>query len=117
MNNEKLHSFAIYWKQKWLDLSTTDIELENNFGEACRSLEIKMDCGKAIEDAYPNIMPLYNLSDFKQIVDEISDVDILTSAIYSKWRGVTHWSQTSLTSHDNRRWFVWAFTRLEKLTQ
>lgn len=77
-----------------------------------------MDCGHGIEEAFPGMSVLGNITAFKQIIGDITDVALLANAIFSQWRYITHWSMTdSLISANNKEWFCLAFARLAELTK
>ena len=47
----------------------------------------------------------------------LTDIDLLGSAIFSKWRYYTHWDydMNAILSDEAREWFITAFARLEEL--
>ena len=94
---------------------TKEIEAEIGLERGCRDLGFQMDCGKAFQEKYGE-QAFYHAEALETIADEIDDEMLLGSAIYSKWRYITHWSQQSLLSEENRKWFQSAFYRLSVLT-
>ena len=115
-DKRKIYEFAVKYVELYKDMDTLEHEVEEWFADQCFALKFEMDCGKAIEKAFPHM----NVSDtrvFKRIVRQIDDPALLGSAIFSKWRYITHWSYgESLLSEENRPWFMAAFTRLIELT-
>ena len=51
------------------------------------------------------------------IIDQIDDISVLTSGIFSKYRYVTYWSHSNLLDEDNRSWFIQAFYQLARITE
>jgi len=118
MTESKINEFAIKWLEKYQDPKTTDREVEENFADECFVLGFEMDCGNSLEEAYPGQNLLNDHIQFNTVVNQINDVRFLGAAIFSKWRGITHWSYgESLISESNRLWFIAAFERLTLLTE
>lgn len=51
-----------------------------------------------------------------KIIYRIKDPQFLGTAIFSKWRFITHWSETSLLAPQYRIWFITALSWLEVLS-
>ena len=105
---------------KWLKIFTevpqnADFLFEEEMGNDCLALGFKMDCGKAFEREYQNERLLYSLSDFSSVINDVTDVKLLGSAIFSNWRRITHWSYESGLTEKNKAWFLMALTRLKEL--
>jgi len=115
-SNKDVHDFAIRWLDKYHNPSSIEQDVENGFGDQCRSLGFEMDGGKAIKEAYPKADPLSDSAALQSIINKITDVSILGSAIFSNWRFITHWCETGLLTPDNRDWFISALSRLAELT-
>ena len=111
-----IHDFAIRWLEKYHNPSSTEQDVENGFGDQCRSLGFEMDGGKAINEAYPKADPLSDLAALQSIINKITNVSILGSAIFSNWRKITHWDETGLLTPNRRAWFISALSRLAELT-
>ena len=115
-NMQSIHTFATKYLSLFQSEGTTDYDLHEPFGEECFDLGFDMDCGKNFcrvygDDAFNDYIA------FDRIKDDITDVMILGSGIFSYWRYITHWSyQESLLSDENRKWFILAFSRLLELT-
>lgn len=118
MTESQIHEFAIKWLDKYQNPKTTDKEVEENFSDECFAIGFEMDCGNSLEKSYPGRNLLNDHIQFNTVVEQINDVKLLGAAIFSKWRGITHWSYgESLISESNRPWFVAAFKRLGMLTE
>ena len=113
---DKIHEFAARYLELYLNPETREPEVEKGFGEQCFGLGLRMDCGNSFTEAY-SMEPFCDPDELGKIVDRIDDISLLGSAIFSKWRGITHWSQSSLLNDENRRWFIIAFSRLEELSR
>lgn len=96
-----LYFFSKYWLQNLSNLNL----LEHEFQDDMNKLSFNMDCGKSLRDKYPQLDVLNSNKDLLSIIDKETDIDILTSALYSKYRYITHWSQLNLTDDDNKEWF------------
>lgn len=75
-----------------------------------------MDGGKAFINAY-GYDALDKATGLVEVINKIEDPMLLGSGIFSKWRGITHWSYMySVIYERNRPWFVAALGRLAELT-
>ncbi|MFA9396841.1 MAG: hypothetical protein ACERKV_01050 [Clostridiaceae bacterium] len=117
MNTQQIHKYAIKWFEKYQDSKTREREVEEHFAEECFALGFEMDCGNSLEEAYPGKNILNDYLQLDAVINQINDVKLLGTAIFSKWRGITHWSCESLLSESNRTWFIIAFSRLALLTE
>ncbi len=116
--NQDIHAFAVKWFDKFRNTKTVSREIEDpTFAEECPSLGFKMDCGKAFEEAYSNSHAFNDYRELDKIIDDITDVALLGSGIFSKWRYFTHWAGPgeNILSFENRSWFITALGRLERL--
>ncbi|MEG0694100.1 MAG: hypothetical protein RR444_13690, partial [Oscillospiraceae bacterium] len=90
--NQEIHSFAIKWFNLFCNIKTICSEVEDtSFADECFTLGFEMDCGKAFETAYPDVKAFTDYRELDKIVEGITDIAILGSAIFSKWRYLTHW--------------------------
>lgn len=115
--NKEVHEFALHWFEKYRSSSTKEYEVEEGFGDECFALGFEMDCGNAFEAAFPDTNASNDYEALDKIIEQVQDVSLLVSAIFSKWRYITHWSfGDQLLSPENRPWFILAFGRLAVLT-
>ncbi len=117
--NEDVNVFAVKWFDKFRDIKTVLHEVEDPaFADECFSLGFKMDGGKAFEAAYPTTKAFSDYRELDKIIDSIDDTHLLGSAIFSRWRYVTHRSGCGedILSLENRLWFITALGRLERLS-
>ena len=106
--------------EKYLKLYESNDTVESDvcatFADECFELGIEMDCGKSFETESSINLTSEN-TDVNEIFSRIDDKDLLASAIFSRWRYITHWSYgESCLERDNREWFLAAFRRLFELT-
>lgn len=83
------------------------------FADECRALGFEMDCGQSFikvcsEEAWNSVDAL------RRIVDNINDVKLLGSAIFSQWRYFNHWAGCCPEEKD-REWFIVIFRRLKEI--
>lgn len=117
-----MHDFAAINKfaRKYLSLycneRTSDREVDMDFPEECSTLGFQMDLAECFIEKYSRDA-FKHAETLADILDQIDDPVLLGSAIYSKWRFITHWNHSDLTSIDNRAWFILAMLRLKQITQ
>lgn len=114
-NKKEIYNFAIKYYDLYSCSLFTESAVINGFAEQCSALGFEMDCGKSFIAAFSN-EAFRNNEDLKKIINNINDIALLGSAIFSRWRDITHWEYASLLSKANRSWFITAFTRLIDLT-
>lgn len=118
-SNQDIHAFAVKWFDVFRNTKAVIRDVETSaFSDECFTLDFEMDCGKAFENAYPEVKAFTDYRELDKIVDDITDIPLLGSAIFSKWRYFTHWADPSedILSIENRLWFITALGRLERLT-
>ena len=111
-----IKEFTQRWIEKFQDPNICYIELvEHYFADDCRALGFEMDCGHAFGERYGKAVN--NADALRKIIDEISDIQLLGSAIYSQWRYFNHWaySGAEILESKNREWFIIALKRMEEL--
>ena len=50
-----------------------------------------MDCGEAFERTYPGIH-LGDADELQGVINTIDDINLLGSAVFSRWRYYNHWA-------------------------
>lgn len=114
---KQIHDFAIRWCDKFRDQNINFIELVDHWmADDCDALGFKMDCGHAFSEKYGHAANDYRELD--RIIDDVTDITLLGSAIYSQWRYFNHWAYdaASILEPCNRAWFVLALSRLAMLS-
>lgn len=110
---KQIHDFAVKWCDKFRDPKTNYIELVEHFmADDCAALGFEMDCGNAFSEKYGNAVN--NHEALERIIDEVSDTQLLGSAIFSQWRYFNHWaySGAEILEPENRAWFIMQSTSL-----
>ena len=111
-----IKEFTQRWIEKFQDPNICYIELvEHYFADDCRALGFEMDCGHAFCERYGNAFE--STEELLKIIDEIDNVKLLGSAIFSQWRYFNHWaySGVEILEPKNREWFIIALKRMEEL--
>ena len=113
----EVHAFASKWLSKFCKINVDYKELvDHMFADDCELLGFKMDSGNAFKEKYGHAV--YDYLALNSVIDEIVDIPLLGSAIYSRWRYFNHWAYDaeSILEPDNLRWFIVALSRLEFLS-
>lgn len=114
---KQINEFAVKYLKRYSQKTTCGHEVEEGFADECFALGFVMDCGQSFTAAYPKAHAFYDYAHLGAVIDEVTDVQLLGSAIFSEWRYITHWSMgESLLSNKHRHWFIIAFSRLAALT-
>ena len=114
---KQVHDFATKWIDKFRDQKINYFELVDRYmSDDCAALGFQMDCGHAFSEKYGNAASRYDELD--KIIDDVTDIDLLGSAIYSRWRYFNHWAYDASTilENENRSWFILALSRLAILS-
>ncbi len=113
----QIHEFALKWIDKFRDQKINYIELVDHYmADDCVALGFEMDCGNAFERVYG--AAVFNSDELDKVIDDITDISLLGSAIYSRWRYFNHWAYTGeeILEPKNRAWFILALSRLALLS-
>lgn len=116
-NKNQIHAFAMKWIDKFRDQKINYIELIDHYmADDCAALVFEIDCGHAFGEAYGNAVN--NAEALDRIIDDVTDIPLLGSAIYSQWRYFNHWAYdgAEILEPKNRSWFIVALGRLASLT-
>lgn len=115
---KEIREFAGKWYSKFKDPKINYLELVDHFmADDCARLGFEMDCGHAFSEKYGNAAN--NFEALECIIDQVTDIPLLGSAIYSQWRYFNHWaySGAEILEPQNRAWFAVALRRLAELTE
>ena len=115
---KQVHDFACKWIEKFRDPNVNYIELVDHWmADDCRALGFIMDCGKGFTEKYGRAFNDYE--SLKAVIDNIDDISVLGSAIYSQWRYFNHWaySGVEILEPENKAWFLLALERLRALSE
>lgn len=114
---EQVHLFATKWIEKFRDQKISYIELVDHYlADDCQALGFQMDCGHAFSEKYGDAAS--SCDALNRIIDEVTDIKLLGSAIYSQWRYFNHWAYdaAAILNTENRSWFILALSRLALLS-
>ena len=115
--SEQVHLFATKWIEKFRDQKISYIELVDHYlADDCQALGFQMDCGHAFSEKYGDAAS--SCDALNRIIDEVTDIKLLGSAIYSQWRYFNHWAYDAadILKPENRSWFILALSRLALLS-
>ena len=113
-----IHEFSEKWREKFNNPAINYIELVDHYlADDCAELGFEMDCGHAFEEKYGNAV--YDHEALKAVIDDITDIPLLGSAIYSRWRYFNHWAYSGeeILAPENRAWFIVSLDRLATLAE
>ena len=115
---KQIHDFAVKWCNKFRDQNINYINLVDYLmADDCIALGFEMDCGSAFSEKYGQAVNNHEALDVT--IDDITDIPLLGSAIYSQWRYFNHWAYdvTEILKPQNRAWFILALSRLALLSK
>jgi len=113
---QKICEFAAKWFEKFRDKNINYIELVDHYmADDCSALGFEMDCGHAFSEQYGKAS--YDSEALDAVIGRITDIPLLGSAIYSRWRYFNHWAYSGeeILEPQNRDWFTMALSRLGEL--
>lgn len=113
----QIHDFAVKWRDNFRNPNINYIELVDHFmADDCAALGFEMDCSHAFSEKYGQAANNHEALD--SIIDDVTDIPLLRSAIYSQWRYFNHWAYDAaeILEPKNRVWFILALSRLALLS-
>ena len=114
-NQGAIHDFAIKWIEEFKTNERYYTIFDNiKFADECSSLGFKMDCGNSFKDKYGDAV--YSDIELSKVIDDVDDIALLGSAIFSRWRYFNHWSYGPAEQKD-KEWFIIALSRLDNLVK
>ena len=111
-----IKEFTQKWTTKFQDPDVCYIDLVDHYmADDCQELGFEMDCGRAFQERYGKAV--CDVTELRKIIECVSDIKLLGSAVYSQWRYFNHWaySAAEILEPENREWFIVALKRLEEL--
>lgn len=111
-----IHSFAVRFYDMFNDPRVDYLTLANALGKECDNLGFEMDVGESFIERYSKDA-FHKADTLERIINDVDSIEILGNGIYSKWRYITHWAESSLLSEENKKWFLIALNKLAQLTQ
>ena len=115
-DKRQINEFAVKYLTLFGDAKTEENEVLVTFPDECAALGFEMDNGTSFIEQY-SVDAFGHAKDLLSALEGIEDVNILGSAVYSKWNMIVHDSNANLLDIKNRAWFVLVFLRLKQLTQ
>ena len=110
---KEIHNFAVKWLDKFRNQEIDYIELVDHYlADDCDALGFEIDSGEEFSKRYGSAV--YDYKELKKIIDYVNDIELLGSAIYSRWRYFNHWAYDGeeILEDRNRSWFILALKRL-----
>lgn len=112
---------AIYlFTEKWIKILSSDhpqeLNFESQFGDECAELGFQMDGGTEFNKQYPMCFDIHD-HNLHEHINEIQDIDLIGSALFSQWRYLTHWAGMYTLDQDTCDWCLIALKRLKELTR
>jgi hypothetical protein len=114
---KRIHNFAIKWCDKFRDQSIDYKELiDQSMADDCDFLGFRIEYGHEFFNKYGQEASEIGVLD--KIIDDVTDICLLGSAIYYQWRYFSHWAYDSkvILQVENRAWFILALSRLAILS-
>lgn len=112
-SRKAIHLFAEIWMSRFqcnkLQASNFFLhDFELWFGEDCKLLGFEMDRGQKFEERLKQEETAHPGKPLADFVSNIYNWEALGSALFSKWRYLTHWSSEPLNESipDNTDWFL-----------
>ena len=115
---KKVHNFAVKWCDKFQNPQINYIELVDHYmADDCDALGFHMDSGDEFSKRYGSAV--YDYEELDKIIDYVNDIELLGSAIYSRWRYFNHWAYDAeeILEFKNRSWFILVLNRLAILSK
>lgn len=113
IDNKQIYDFALKWYNKFCDFNTDFVEIMNqSLADECDALGFVMDNGCAFSKEVGNALNDYET--LEKVIDDVTDISLLGSAIYSKWNAFHQSGNTKdeIASFHHRMWFILTFQRL-----
>ena len=77
------------WGKKFRDPDIDYIKLVDRYlSDDCSALGFEMDCGHAFEEKFERVA--YDARALDTTIENVNDISLLGSAIYSRWRYFNH---------------------------
>ncbi len=115
-SKKEIRCFALVWAEMFKNHENIPYEFFTGhefLGEGLASLGFEMDCGHAVEEAFPCEQVLNDNEALRRRLDKF-DIKLLGSAVFSQWRYWNHWADVPI-SKEGYEWFVIAFSGLAEL--
>ena len=84
-----------------------------DFPDECWSLGFDMDCGESFTKTYGREAWRADIG-VSSIIDNMDNIEVLGSGLFSKWRYFNHWAYEHATEND-KHWFLMILKRIKEL--
>ena len=113
MMDKDIYGFAMKWFNKFKNnYNFYDIFDNLDFPNECKRLNFEMDCDNSFINKYGSDATTYE--GLKNKIDNIDNIKILGSGIFSQWRYFNHWADAQ-PEEDDIKWFILCLNRLKEL--
>lgn len=121
MADRKLYEFSAKWLRQFQDdrLVEKAVYGDPSFGEECEKLGFQLDHGEDLIHKFNDELVYEDWDELEEIADEIYDVIMLGSAVYSQWQFYQQCQlkgETDGWDENSRDWFMTALSRLKQLS-
>lgn len=116
-DSKQIYDFAVKWCDRFRDPRVHFSEIIDDYmGDDCVILDFEVDGGQAFYERYGQAA--WDHEELLTIIDGITDIPLLGSAIHSHWHCLKHSSCFDAEILEEKRldWFVTALTHLAKLS-
>ncbi len=116
-DRKQLHAFALKWLRKFGDENSSPEELAGpELGAECAAMGFQTSVGHTFSAVYGQAG--WNCMELENVVDGITDIPLLGSAVYARWKHFTPRPglRRRITEPENRAWFMLALDRLAVLS-
>lgn len=119
MDNVQIHEFINRFSELLNDNAVPLVEIRDNpeIGDGFLELGFSMDCGNSFVEKYGKDA-FKNPEELEKIIDSEGDIQLIGSAVFSKWRYYNHWSMDgeSIRDQEPLHWFNIIIKRILELT-
>lgn len=115
INKEDIINFA----QKYIDFFEKEFGSDESkywffgydyFAKDCEALGFEMDCGIAFTAVHQESWSTVRV--LKANIDKFTDINVIGSGLYSKWRAYNHWGSPSEANEYTKEWYLVLLRRL-----
>ena len=113
---EEIRLFSEKWSGRFSQGEDAILPFGHDFARECKKLGFQMDCSEEFNHIYSNYFGNDN-EELDKATFEISELDLLGSAAYSKWLLTTQKTYPYHLDEETCHWFTTILNQMEKLTR
>ena len=113
---EEIRLFSEKWCGRFSQGEDAILPFGHDFARECKKLGFQMDCSEEFNHIYSNYFGNDN-EELDKATFEISELDLLGSAAYSKWLLTTQKTYPYHLDEETCHWFTTILNQMEKLTR